>query len=436
MNENRNRLFSVYRPLLFLLLAVAVSFRTAALIMDFDPLSGYFNDKALISIADISAFAGSVLLLTYAPIKGSKERLIASFSTPETYIPTGIVGVALAFFSADCFIRYKDLGRTFSELMAAKNIHGMLMPILAILSLLAIGYFTLNATVERRASEARGAFGLFAVLFFALYAAYLYFDSSLPLNAPNKIIDQMAYLFSALFFLYEIRISLGREKWNLYMAFGFVSALLTATSSIPALIFYFSRGTIISNEIGENVLTLCLFIFIASRIMLASTLRPDVESDFVNMMKEASQARNAYVDEKSEILESYVNDAIMPIAYTNETVKTETTDDALADDDLIEVSETEDTKEESAEISDTDKESFEESAEISDTDENPIEETEELSDNVEEAKNANESEKTDSEVSDSTNESNDDTDSRSDSDTFEDNTTDTSEATVKEIAAE
>jgi len=339
MNANKNKLFAIYTPLLILFTIAVASFRTAALILDFDPTSGYFNSKTLITTANISAVSGVMLLFTYAPIRGSADKLRASFSTASTYLPTGIVAVALAFFSMDCFMKYKSLGRSFKELFAARNIPGMLLPILGILSLLAIGYFILNALVESRASEPRAALGICTVLLFALYASYLYFDSKLPLNAPNKIIDQMSYLFSALFFLYEIRISLGREKWNLYTAFGFIAVLLTGASSLPSIVLYFAEGMTVSDNIGETALTFCIFLFILSRIMLVADLRADTPSDFVDMMRAASNEREAYVSERRVKIESATSELIA--AMLEETAakveESEKNNEGIPEEDLIEI---------------------------------------------------------------------------------------------------
>ncbi|MBR0449266.1 MAG: hypothetical protein IIX30_00435, partial [Clostridia bacterium] len=98
-------------------------------------------------------------------------------------------------------------------------------------------------------------------------------------NAPAKITDEMAYLFAAVFFLYETRISLGRGKWRAYVTFGLIAAQLAAYSSIPALIVYFAKGEMISNSIFESVLTFTLFLFITSRLGMVSTLTPDKPCD-------------------------------------------------------------------------------------------------------------------------------------------------------------
>ena len=74
--------------------------------------------------------------------------------------------------------------------------------LLAALSIFSIAYYVANAFVIERTSTSRAAFGLANVATLALYASYLYFDTKLTLNSPNKIVDQVAFLFAALFFLY------------------------------------------------------------------------------------------------------------------------------------------------------------------------------------------------------------------------------------------
>jgi hypothetical protein len=113
----------------------------------------------------------------------------------------------------------------------------------------------------------------------------------MPVNAPNKLIDELSYLSSALFFLYETRLSMGREKWKEYISIGFISALFTAYSSIPALITFFVRDAKISNNIYESVLTLALFIFISSRILLTSKLIENEQSAVVNSISNFARER-------------------------------------------------------------------------------------------------------------------------------------------------
>ena len=91
------------------------------------------------------------------------------------------------------------------------------------------------------------------------------------------------------------RLSIGRVKWRSYIAFGFIAALLSAYSSIPALIYYFAESVEISVSIYEMMLSLALFIFITSRIILTCELIEDVESPFARIFAEASDSRTASI---------------------------------------------------------------------------------------------------------------------------------------------
>ena len=108
----------------------------------------------------------------------------------------------------------------------------------------------------------------------------------------NKLIDEMAYLSVAVFFLYETRLSLGRERWRGYIAFGFISALLCAYSSIPSLIYYFVKRNAISMSLYETALTLTLFVFITTRTLMTGDLIKDKISPKIQLLIDASDARS------------------------------------------------------------------------------------------------------------------------------------------------
>jgi hypothetical protein len=114
---------------------------------------------------------------------------------------------------------------------------------------------------------------MIATLFFVSYASYLYFNTELAINAHAKSIDQLAYVFIAVFFLYETRISLKRQSWRFYVAFGYVAALMCAYSSIPSLIVYFVNGKCLSDSIYESIMTFSALIFIVVRLLQTAFLR-------------------------------------------------------------------------------------------------------------------------------------------------------------------
>ncbi len=294
MNSKKKNI-NLYLLISAAVILISVTLRSAALFADFVPTSGYFDKKGLITSAGIITAIGAILLFTYAFTSSKSECLIASFSTPETYIPTGAVCTAISFFVIYGIIKIKNIGLPFSQLFSINDLGRSVFVISVLLAIGSLIYFILTALLTERNSQTRATFGLFNVLFLALYASYLYFDTSLSMNAPNKIVDQMAFLFAALFFLYEVRISLGREVWNFYISFGFIAALLTAYSSIPSIIYYFTTGTTVSNNIYENIITLTLFIFILSRLILSSKLKEDKESEILEYVKNYSEERSNYI---------------------------------------------------------------------------------------------------------------------------------------------
>ena len=294
MNSKR-KINRIYLPILTATVLISTVFRIAAMFKNFNLKTGYYDGKSLVNVSWIVIISGCVLLLSYAFVGSKTQKLIPSFATPRTYVPTGAVCVSLLFFSLFMVRRLAFFG--FFEEKKINSIPEALALILAVLSIFSVAYFMLNACVFESSSIARATFGLATVILLAFYASYLYFDTTLPINSPNKIVDQMAYVLSALFFLYETRISLGRECWNLYMAFGFLAAAFTAYSSIPSLLLYLIKGSSPSNNIYETALTLALFIFIISRITLAATLKEDKESEIVLAMRDFARERDEEIKE-------------------------------------------------------------------------------------------------------------------------------------------
>lgn len=287
----------IYVAAALVLTLIAVVLRLAALFLDFNPQTNYFDSKVLINIASAVLATGSVFLFTYAFFAESKKPLVATFTSPANLVPTTLICVALMYFAAGIISRLKAYGVPMMEAIAAKNVMYIIYLALLVLSVLSIVYFIENALIEKRSSVSRAAFGIIAILFLALYATHFFFNTELQLNAPNKIVDQLAYLFAALFFLYEIRISLGRECWNLYVAFGLISSSLLAYSSIPSLIYYFAKEISISAGIYETALSLSLFIFIMARMIISVTLGEDRVSDTVTLIKDSFAKRNEYIRE-------------------------------------------------------------------------------------------------------------------------------------------
>ena len=254
-------------PLIFVSLAAA-TLRTVALLTSFSTESMHFDDGVLFGISAIIAGVSVIAFLSYLFLGEKNRPLISRSDNAASYIPAGIVSTALLFMGVENISM--GLGGY------PKGIISILSLVTGALALLSITSFFLSVFIEKRNNLYKAAFSLCIVMFLAVYAALLYFNKAThPTNSPNRLIDQLAYLLAAIFFLYEARIPLGRARWRGYVAFGLCAALMAFYSSAPALIYYFVSGYTLSESLIESILTLTLAIYITLRVLQIKHLTPD-----------------------------------------------------------------------------------------------------------------------------------------------------------------
>ncbi len=290
--------FGIYLPILFLILTAATVLRTVACFTELNYATGYFNGKVCIRIADWLTVAACLIAFSYLFFGKSNNPRIR-FGGIATYIPAGAVSVALILLSADMLSSVRSSGG-FVTALSELNLFILLEILTALLALFCVLNFFFSVFYEKKENTTRAAFGIVTALFLAAYAAYLYFNTALPINAPNKTVDQMAYLFSALFFIYETRISLGRGKWRPYVAFGLIAAILTAYSALPTLIVYFAKGEMISDSVAASLLTLMIFAFITARVLIFAFCGEDEPCGTVRIITVMADNRSRQMEELSD----------------------------------------------------------------------------------------------------------------------------------------
>ena len=293
----KNRAIRIYLTVLALATLAASGLRAAALVKDFDFASGHFDGKSLITAASLLTVASAIVMITYVFFADKSKGYVAQFSTPLTYVPAGAVCAATVFF----LLNIKEAIPKLSEVSKGTPITEILLLLVFYLAFPTIIYFILNSVSSERASNARAVSGIATVICFALYTSYLYFDTALTINNPNKIIDEMAFLLAALFFLYETRISISRESWNLYFVTGAIASSVGLYSSVPAIIATVIRDKAISESLEENVLILTVAVFIFARLILSATYNEDKRSDTITMLRDAALEREAFICEREEI---------------------------------------------------------------------------------------------------------------------------------------
>ena len=310
MNTNSKRL-GIYLGVMLLATAIATTMRSIAYVMHLDYASGFFSDKSLVTIADAIIVLTVIGMFSY--LLASRINLRASFSTSATYVPTGILGAASAFLGMQIFsyvLSSSNYRISIKELLSLTGVPTLVALLAGVLAFVSIAYHFFNAFVTESKDVTRAYFSIAAIAFLALYAVMIYTDSSISLNATGRALRQTAFLFAAIFFLYESRISLGREKWRIYTAFGLAAAALTAYASIPAIVVYFADKVIISSSgykslasIEEYLFLLATFIFILARLCLTITLKEEKENELVKALADMALAREGQVKEALEMHE-------------------------------------------------------------------------------------------------------------------------------------
>ena len=289
------------------LTAAATALRTVACVTTLDYSSGFFNDKSLITAADIIITITALGMLSYLFI-ASRIKLHASFLTGATYVPTGVLGVASAFFGTKVLSYAMNIShyRIFpKEMVYLENAAKVIGAITAILAFLSIAHHFFNAFITESKAEVRAYFAIASIMLLALYSMLIYLDPTLSISDSSKILRLTAFISASIFFLYEARISLGREMWRIYTTFGLVAAALCAYTSIPAIVTYCLKGILISSTsskslvtVEEYVLLFALFLFITARLFVAAALKEEKENDYITALA------NYALDRENKVRES------------------------------------------------------------------------------------------------------------------------------------
>lgn len=289
MKKRKNRI-SLDIPILLILTVTVCILKSIAAVSSLDYTSGHYTSKVLISLANWITLIGGVSIFLRGIFYVRQNKPIPTFNTPATYIPMALISLALVFLGYGLLgkraeiIENTPFGRLPSSVASIAGLCAILAFLAAVSVLIYVG---LKGARDYR----RAICGMLIIAFLAVYVIYLYFNTELAINAPNKITDEVAFALAAVFFLYEVRISLGREVWHAYSAFGYIAALMLAYSAIPGITLYFISGEVISNSIYESFFAFTLFIFIVARLIVLHELVCEEDTAYVKALAEAYRKR-------------------------------------------------------------------------------------------------------------------------------------------------
>jgi hypothetical protein len=116
------------------------------------------------------------------------------------------------------------------------NKEDLIARMLLLLSILVAAYFLIQGGTSEITALPRFITGLGMILWLLMALALSYFDITVQMNAPDKLIFQLACLGGMLFTVSELRIAVGSLRSVRYLFFMGISILFAGTSALPSLI--------------------------------------------------------------------------------------------------------------------------------------------------------------------------------------------------------
>lgn len=259
MNASTKKAYLISILLTAVFTLLTAGFYTYALLYDFSPLLGHFGAGVfsgvflplLYILAAVVFFAFGFLFR--ASLTEYKLRV-----TLPSMFASGFAALALSLFLGSFALSF------FAEKHAPlSTVFGILVLVLGIAAAV---YFVLSALPAAPASRV-SLFGILAVLFCLVYVFYVYFDPTLALNSPIKILDQITFILLMLFFLTEGRMRFGAIRAGTYLPVAMTAALFTGAGSLGALVYAAVEGRPLYDSMMHDFFLFGAFLYVLARLV-------------------------------------------------------------------------------------------------------------------------------------------------------------------------
>ena len=232
--------------------------RSATFAFAFDRTAGYCSPgvlSTLLYIALALALAGCVGGAVIAVAMARRQDEDVTF-TPEKRSPAvklsslliALACVAAAVYSVYCWAQGASA----------------LMLVYALAALLAIPYF-----VPAKPIATFAWFGLGVLAACVLSAAIEYFDVSVAMNSPVKLMQQFAALSIAIYFLSELYALTGKMQPRRTLLFGSIAVVLGVSNGITNIVAAMIGGILTPDYLVRSLVLLTLGLYVAARLMTA-----------------------------------------------------------------------------------------------------------------------------------------------------------------------
>ena len=135
-----------------------------------------------------------------------------------------------------------------------------------IFALPAVIFFICIAIKPQKASAALTLTSFFPIAWCAVCLIRIYFDTTVLMTSPNKILGQIALLSAMIFFLTESRMLVSNFSHKFFLAAASVAPVLLLTSGVPGIIFADKLAIGTSDSIIRCAVEVAFALFIYARL--------------------------------------------------------------------------------------------------------------------------------------------------------------------------
>lgn len=250
-----------------LVAAIAVSaIRTIALLVEFDPVSAYYDHGAKLPAAfmTIMLIAIAAACVFVYILRGKLDGVSAGSDSPAVIYVSALLGfVIVAGALLDFFI-----GGVRGGLIS-------LSTLTLVLSVPAALYCLIGIALPIGNKGAETVLSVLMILWLFLMLVGVYFDTGVEINNPNKTLTLASLAVSLLFFVAEGRFRVGSQRPWRYVLSGFATVIVTGLYSIPNAALILMGAYPDAVNVTREMLILCIFIYAALRMILACGMVDD-----------------------------------------------------------------------------------------------------------------------------------------------------------------
>lgn len=257
MNENSKRGASIAFLATALSLAViSAVLRALNIFFFFDESLGYYESGAALPlVANILLGVGALFLVVFAFCFFRREKI--------EYSSRSVIQICVSVISAITALALA-VGNAIEAFKGDRL--GMLT---AALSLMCALYFVCALVDINPIYKALA--GIFAIARLTFMLAASYFNQSVQMNAPDKVLFGLACVFSMLFVASELKVFVGTARTPIYLIASALAAVLSATSAIPSIIAVHASKLPESNGLYmEYYLLLGIALYAGARLTIST----------------------------------------------------------------------------------------------------------------------------------------------------------------------